>query len=158
MTLIRSHRLAGPIAVFLTIAIVVTIVPWPVAPVQAAEGTTTVLLFPAVDESGSEISDLAEMTTNKLQIAMAGVEGIEVTEFHPSSPLVRRAKSEGRLLATHMQAGLSDLPAAIEVGHILGIDGIVLATVKSVDVHNSVRYLTATLKGVNADRKPILHD
>ncbi len=147
MTLIRSHRLAGPIAVFLTIATIVTIVPWPVAPVQAAERTTTVLLFPAVDESGSEIPDLAEMTTNKLQIAMAGVEGIEVTEFHPSSPLVRRAESEGRLLATHMQAGVSNLPAAIEVGHILGMDGIVLATVKSVDVHNSARYLTVTLKG-----------
>ena len=147
MTLIRSHRLAGPIAVFLTIAIVIAVVPWPVAPVQAAEGTTTVLLFPAVDESGSEIPDLAEMTSNKLQISMARVEGLEVTEFHRSSPLVRRAESEGRLLATHLQAGLSDLPAAIEVGHILGMDGIVLATIKSVEVHNSVRYLTVTLKG-----------
>ncbi len=147
MTFIRSHRLAGPIAVFLTIVIVVTVVPWPVTPVRAAERSTTVLLFPAVDESGSEIPDLAEMTTNKLQIAMASVEGIEVAEFHPSSPLVRRAKSEGRLLPTHMQAGVSNLPAAIEVGYILGVDSIVLATVKSVDVHNSVRYLTVTLKG-----------
>ncbi len=154
MTLIRSHRLAGPIAVFLTIATVVTIVPWPMAPVRAADGAAMLLLFPAGDESGSEIADLAEMTTNKLQIAMAGVEGIEVTEFHPSSPLVRRAKSEGRLLPTHMQAGVSDLPAAIEVGHILGMDGIVLATVKSVDVHNSVRYLTVTLKGECFDVKP----
>jgi len=117
------------------------------APVQAAEGTTTVLLFPAVDESGSEIPDLAAMTSNKLQISIARVEGLEVAEFHRSSPLVRRAEQEGRLLATHMQAGLSDLPAAIEVGHILDMDGIVLATVKSVDVHNSARYLTVTLKG-----------
>ena len=154
MTLIRSHRLAGPIAVFLTIAIVVTVVPWPVAPVQAAERTTTVLLFPAVDESGSEIPDLAKMTSNKLQITMARVEGLEVTEFHRSSPLVRRAESEGRLLATHLQAGLNDLPAAIEVGHILGMDSIMLATVKSVDVHNSVRYLTVTLKGQYFEVEP----
>ncbi len=147
MTLIRSHRLAGPIAVLLIIATIVAVVPWPVAPVQAAEGITTVLLFPAVDESGSEIANLAKTVTNRLLIALANVEGLEVTEFDRSSPLVRRAQSEGRLLTTHLQAGVSDLPAAIEVGHILGMDGILLATVKSVDVHNSVRYLTVTLKG-----------
>ncbi len=66
MTFIRSHRLTGPIAVFLTVATVVTLVPWPVAPVRAAEGATMLLLFPAGDESGSEIADLAEMTTNKI--------------------------------------------------------------------------------------------
>ncbi len=88
MTFIRSHRLAGPIAVLLIIATVVTVVPWPVTPVRAAEGITTVLLFPAVDESGSEIANLAEATTNKLQIALAHVEGLEVTEFDRSSPLV----------------------------------------------------------------------
>ena len=154
MTLIRSHRLAGPIAVFLAIVIVIAVVPWPMTPVQAAGAATTVLLFPAVDESGSEIPDLAEMTTNKLQIATARVEGLEVTEFHRSSPLVRRAESEGRLLPTHLQAGVSNLPAAIEVGHILGMDSIALATVKSVDVNNSVRYLTVTLKGECFDVKP----
>jgi len=154
MTFIRSHRLAGPIAVLLIIATVVTVVPWPVTPVRAAEGITTVLLFPAVDESGSEIANLAEATTNKLQIALAHVEGLEVTEFDRSSPLVRRAESEGRLLATHLQAGLNNLPAAIEVGHTLDMDGIVLATVKSVDIHNSVRYLTVTLKGEYFKVKP----
>jgi len=147
MTLIRSHRLAGPIAVFLAIVTVIALVPWPITPVQAAGAATTVLLFPAVDESGSGISDLAEMITNKLQITMANVEGLEVAEFQRSSPIVRRAESEGRLLATHLQVGVSNLPAAIEVGHILDMDGIVVASVKSVDVHNSSRYLTVTLKG-----------
>ncbi len=147
MTLIRSHRLARLIAVFLAIVVVIAVAPGPMIPVQAAGAATTVLLFPAVDESGSEIAGLAEMVTNRLQIALGGIEGLEVAEFHRSSPLVRRAKSEGQLLATHMQAGPGNLPAAIEAAHILGMDGIVVATIKSVAVHNSPRYLTVTLSG-----------
>jgi len=147
MTLIRSHRLARPIAVFLAIVTVGAVMPWPVVPVQGAEGTTMAVLFPVADESGSGISDLAEMVANRLQIAMARVEGLELTEFHSSSPLVRRARSEGKLLATHMQAGVNNIPAAVEVGRILNMDSILLATVKSVATHTASSYLTITLKG-----------
>jgi len=147
MTLIRSHRLTGPIAVFLAIAVVVTIVPGTAMPAQAAGSTTTVLLFPVVDKSGSELSGLAEMTTNKLQAAVGSVEGLEVTEFCASSPLVRRAVSEGRLLSIYMQAGVGDVPGAIEAGYRLGLDDILLATVMSVAAHTSSRYLTVALKG-----------
>jgi len=156
MTLIRSHRLTGPIAVFLAVAVVITIVPGAAAPVQAAGGATAVLLFPVADESGSELFDLAEMTTNKLQAAVGGVEGLDVAQFYPSSPLVRRAVSEGRLLSVQMEVGVGDIPGAVGVGHELGMDAILLATVKSVgvDIHSSARYLTVTLKGEVFQVKP----
>ncbi len=154
MILIRSHWLTGPIAVFLAVAVVITIVPGAARPVQAADGATTVLLFPVTDESGNELLDLVELTTNKLQAAVGGIEGLDVTRFYPSSPLVRRAVSEGRLLAAEMEVGVGDVPGVIEVGHKLGRDAILLATVKSVDIHSSVRYLTVTLKGEVFQVKP----
>jgi hypothetical protein len=147
MILIRSHRFTGPIALFLAVALVIAIAPGMATTVQAADGGTAVLLLPAADESGSEFSDLGEMTTNKLQAAVGSVEGMDVTEFHATSPLVRRAISEGRLLSGQVEVEVGDVAGAIEIGHKLGMDGILLATIKSVDVHSSVRYLTVTLKG-----------
>ena len=147
MILIRSHRFTGPVALFLAVALVIAIAPGMATTVQAADGGTAVLLLPAADESGSEFSDLGEMTTNKLQAAVGSIEGIDVTEFHPTSPLVRRAISEGRLLSGQVEVEVGDVAGAIEIGHKLGMDAILLTTITSVDVHSSVRYLTVTLKG-----------
>ena len=87
------------------------------------------------------------MTVNKLYVAVGRVEGLDVTEFQPSSPLVRRAHSEGQLLAAHIQAGIGEVSSAIEVGYQLGMDGILLATVSSVEFSSRSRQATVTLKG-----------
>ena len=81
MLLIRSHRLSGRIAVFLAVAMLVTIVPGSGRPAAAAVAPpTTVLLFPAVAVSTGEVVDLPELTTNRLQAALDEVEELAVTE------------------------------------------------------------------------------
>lgn len=147
MTLIRSHRFTGAVSVLLIVAMIATIVPWNARPAAAEGVPTTVLLFAVADDSGSNVTDLAEMATNRIQVAMGKVEGLEVTEFHRWSPLVRRVLSEGRLLPIHMEAGVGDLLGAITVGHTLGVDAIILATVKSVAAQMPPRRISLTLAG-----------
>ena len=147
MSLIRSHKFTGAISVFLVVAMVGAIVPWNARPAVAGGVPTTALLFAVADNSGSNVTGLAEMATNRIQVAMGKIEGLEVTEFHRSSPLVRRAVSEGRLLPIHMEAGVGDVPGAIIVGHTLGVEAIILATVKSVDAQMPPRRISLTLAG-----------
>ena len=148
MMLIRSHKLSGAIAGFLSVAMVVAILPWSAIPVSAAVDTPTkVLLFPAADNSGGDVADLAEMTTNRIYAALEGVVDIEVIEFERGSPLVRRALSEGRLLPVHMELGGSDVAGAIGVGYNLDADAILLATVNSVDVQMPPRRISIALSG-----------
>ncbi len=147
MMLIRSHKLSGAIAGFLSVAMVVAILPWSAIPVSAAVDTPTkVLLFPAADNSG-DVADLAEMTTNRIYAALEGVVGMEVVEFERWSPSVRRALSEGRLLDVHMEVGVGDVAGAIGVGHSLSADAILLATVNSVDVQMPPRRISIVLAG-----------
>ncbi len=148
MLLIRSHRLSGRIAVFLAVAMLVTIVPGSARSASAAVAApTTVLLFPAADMSTGEVVDLPELTTNRLQAALDDVEELAVTEFSPSSPVVRRAIKESRLLPIHMDAGVGDVVGAIEVGYKLGMDTVLLVTVRSVDVQMPPRRISLTLVG-----------
>ncbi len=148
MMLIRSHKLSGAIAGFLSVAMVVTILPWSAIPVSAAVDTPTkVLLFPAADNSGGDVADLAEMTTNRIYAALEGVVGMEVVEFERWSPLVRRALSEGRLLPVHMEVGVGDVAGTIGVGHSLGVDAVLLATVNSVNLQMPPRRISITLAG-----------
>ncbi len=148
MLVIRSHRLSGTIAVFLAVAMLVTTVPWSARPASAAVGApTTVLLFPAADMSTGEVIDLPELTTNRLQAVLDEVEELAVTEFSPYSPVVRRAIKESRLLPIHMDAGTGDVVGAMAVGHKLGMDTVLLATVKSVDVQMPPRRISLTLAG-----------
>ena len=155
MFLIRSHRLSARVAVFLAVAMLVAIVPWSARPAAAGvTPPTTVLLFPAADISGGEVvdvPDLPELTTNRLQAALDEVEELAVTEFSPFSPVVRRAVKESRLLPIHMDAGVGDVVGAIEVGHTLGMDTVLLATVKSVDVQMPPRRISVTLEGQHYD-------
>ena len=133
---------------------VLTLSPLSAVLAQGREEVRTVLLFGVSDESSSGMPRLDKITTDALQMAIDSVRGLECTEFSRTSPLVRRASAEGRVLPTQMETGPTNVADAIAVGQVLGVDTVVLASIQSYRSAQMPRSVEMILSGRAYDVAP----
>lgn len=148
MTCVRSSKLMKATSVFLIVAVVLPLTP--VGTVVAGAQTDEVqqvMIFPVVDATGAGITNLSRLATNKLQAALNELPDAVCTEFGPTSPLVRRAVSEGLLLPVYVEADPRDPVMAIGIAHILGMDAVVLASLEALNIREEPRQAEVTLLG-----------
>lgn len=134
MTAIRSSRVVGPISICLAaMMMLVLIPPTSVMPSAEAAQQSRLVLFPVLDESGSDYEDVARRATDYFQMALNEVEEFQVMEFSRTSPSVLRAVEEGRIRAVDLEIEVSDPVIAIELGFALDADEVCLITIQSVE-------------------------
>ncbi len=148
MTYLRSTRLMRNTSMFLIVALVLTLVPmtWKSASAQV-DWVKQVLLFPAADYTGAGMADLSRLATDKLEIAVNELPDVECTEFHSTSPIVRRAVAEGRLLPVYTAAGPVDAALALRIGYALGMDAVIVAGVDRLQIQQQPRQVEVTIRG-----------
>lgn len=148
MTYIRSSRLMKTISAFVIVALILPLVPWGRRPCQAqVDQAQRVLLFAVVDNTDAGIADLSRLATNKLQVALNDLAEVACTEFDSTSPIVQRAISEGRLLPVYARAAPTDPAVAITIGHILGMDAVIIANLQDLQIQQEPRQVQVTLRG-----------
>lgn len=154
MSSIRTNRFARATCLGLLIAMVIPLTPWAALAAGAEDPLRTVLLFPVSDESSSAMPELRQIATDSLQMAIDTAPDTECTEFSRTSPLVRRAAAEGRILPTQIEAGVSNARDAINVGHQLGVDTVVVASIQSYRSTQSPRSVEVIIAGQAYDVVP----
>ena len=154
MSSIRNSRRACGLTSLLVLTFVAPLLPMVVPSAHAEDRVRKALLFPVTDESSSGLPELRKTTTDALQMAIDALNGMECTEFARSSPMVRRAASEGRVLPTQIETGPSDPRAAIAIGRALGVDTVVIASIQSYRSTQDPRSVEVILSGQAYDVKP----
>lgn len=114
---------------------------------QAEERGRTILLFGVTDETSSDLPELKKLATDAVQMAVDAVEGLECTEFSRTSPLVRRAVLEGRVLPTQVESGPTSPKDAVGIGHALGVDTVLLTSIQSYRSTTEPRSVEVILSG-----------
>jgi hypothetical protein len=154
MNVIRQHKWTQCVSALLVLLFVVTLSPIAAWSADGSAAPTKVLLFPVADNSGSALVGLARLAGGALQIAVAAVPGMDATEFGSGSGLVRRALSDGRILQAQAENGVSDLPEALKVARVLGMDKVLWTQLATVRVANGQpRTAEAVLTGACYDVK-----
>ncbi len=131
MTLIRTRWYGRAISYALLAAMLLGVAPCTLSSAHAGAKNRTVLLFAVADESSSGLPELQKIATDALQMSIDDLKGLECTDFSPTSPLVRRALAEGRVLATQLQTGPTSVPDAVELGYALNVETVVIASIQS---------------------------
>lgn len=151
MTAIRSSKLARPVSILLTAAMISLSLPVGfVTPAEAQADAGMLLLFPVLDRSDAGYAGAAERMTAALQMAIAEATGLRCAEFSASSPMVRRAVKEGQIRSVDVEAEVSDPVKAIQIGYALGVDEVCLAMM-TVTVQEEPRRIEVVLGGQTYD-------
>jgi len=90
-----------------------------------------VLLFPVQGAVEGAPEDMGRWATNALQASIDELPNMVCFDFSPTSPLVRRAAREGNVRTVDVEQGVTDPATAVEIGHAMGADLVVLATLQS---------------------------
>ncbi len=154
MSSFRRIRRARGLTYLLLVAMLAPLLPAMLPPARAAEQTRAILLFPVTDESASGVSELRKVATDALQMAIGALKSMECTEFSRSSPMVRRAVAEGRVLQTQVESTVTDPREAIRIGHALNLETVVMASVQSYRSTEEPRSVELILAGQAYDVKP----
>lgn len=161
MTIVGIARRGNRIALMLAATIVATIGPLPLSCCWAADvqksvllgRELTVLLFPvnvAVEEAPKGLSRWA---TNALQAAIDELPSMVCIDFCRNNPLARRAVREGRIRAVDVEQPVTDPRTAIEIGHALEMDLVVVASVQSYRLNSEPVQVEVVLSGQAYDVK-----
>lgn len=154
MTSIRKSRVGRALSYSLLAAMVLGLVPCGLAIADGPGRMRTVLLFGVADQSASGMVELPKIATDALQMAVDQVATLECTEFSSTSPVVRRAVSDGRVLPTQIELGPADARDAIAIGRSLGVDTVVMASIQSYRSTPAPRSVEVIIAGQAYDVKP----
>lgn len=148
MTALRSSRLVGYVSILLAGMMIMTLAPAGILSQAEAQGQDRLLLlFPVTDASETLHQGVGARMTDYLQMALNEVEGVRVTEFSRTSPMVMRAVEEGRIRAVDVEADVTDAVTAIQMGYALDADEVCLATVVSIDTTEDPMEVEVLLNG-----------
>jgi len=153
MSSIRKCRRGRMLCYVLVGAMLLPLLPCVAPAAQAQERGRTILLFPVTDETSSDLPELRKLATDAVQMAVDAVEGLECSEFSRTSPLVRRAVLEGRVLPTQVEAGPTGPRDAVSIGYQLGVDTVLLTSVQSYLSTTEPRSVEVILSGQAYDVK-----
>lgn len=153
MSSIRTSRRGRMLCYVLVAAMLLPLLPCASCFAQAQERGRTILLFRVVDETSSDLPELRKLATDAIQMAVDAVDGLECSEFSRTSPLVRRAILEGRVLPTQVEAGPSSPRDAVSIGEALGVDTVLLTSIQSYRSTTEPRSVEVILSGQAYDVK-----
>jgi hypothetical protein len=102
-------------------------------PIVSGRGPT-ILLFPVNVEATGAPDDLTRWATAALQAGVDTLPNVICLDFGRTSPLVRRALREGRIRTVDIEQQVTDPKVAIQIGHAMEVDMVLLATVSSYKV------------------------
>jgi hypothetical protein len=154
MSSLRNSRFARILGVFLVAAVLLPLSPWAAPKAHADEQLRRVLLFTVADESSSGMPGLAELASDAVQMAVDSAQAMECTEFSRTSPLVRRAADEGRILPTQVETGPLSPSDAVMIGREIGVDTVLMASVQSYRTTANPRSVEVIVAGQAYDVKP----
>lgn len=147
MYAIRQRSTARTISLLLTLCLVSSVMPLGAVRADAAS-VSSVLVFPVLDESESTYEDLESRATSALEIATNGRAEFAASKFSRHSPLVVRAVSEGRLRQVDVEAAdAASRDLALFIGHALGVDYVLIASVQSFEMESEPRQANVILAG-----------
>lgn len=112
-----------------------------------------VLLFPVQVAADGAPPDAARWATNALQAAIDDLPNMICLDFSRTSPLVRRAVREGKVRSVDVERGVTEAGIAVEIGHAMGADMVVLATLQSYRVSAEPAQIEVVLAGQSYDVK-----
>lgn len=148
MTAIRRSRLWRTLAWLVVAAFTTTLLPMVAAPAQAqTTAPRTVLVLPVVDQSGYGEARLSKWVSDELVLAITGKPGLAGTEFSNTSPLVRRAQAEGRLLPAQVENPPQTPAAAVAIGYALQTDAVLQVTIESLVMTEYPKQAKVSLSG-----------
>lgn len=154
MSSFRCSSFVHALGVLLVFALCTMLVLSNAHSVSANDQVRRVLLFNVVDESSSGMSGLGKMASDAMQIAIDEPVKMECTEFSRTSPMVRRASEEGRILPTQIESGPLSPQDAILIGQQIGVDTVVIASVQSYKTLPSPRSVEVIIAGQAYDITP----
>lgn len=154
MTSIRTSWWGRHVSFALLAAMVLSLAPMCAVTAGAEGQNRTVLLFAISDDSASGLPELRKIATDSLQMAIDQLPQLECTEFSRTSPLVRRAAAEGRVLPTQLEVGPSNAREAISIGYGLNVDTVVLASIQSYRSTQQPRSVEVIISGQAYDVRP----
>jgi hypothetical protein len=144
---IRRRSSVRTISLALTLCMVSSLIPIGLAGAQPT-AVKSVLVFPVLDESESGYQDLDTRATSALEIAINGCQAFAASKFTRHSPLVMRAVSEGRLRQVDVEAAeVASKDLALFLGHELGFDYILIASLQSFEMTTEPRQANVILSG-----------
>lgn len=165
MTLSRISKRCRVVAAALVGLMVLTIAPVPVtavaAPAQApplAGNELNVLLFPVQVAVEGAPEDMGRWATNALQTALDELPTMVCFDFSRTSPLVRRAAREGSVRTVDVEQGVTDPAVAVEIGHAMGADIVVMGTLQSYRLSADPAQAEVVLGGQGYDVKSNFDD
>ncbi len=114
---------------------------------------TIILLFPVQVGVEGVPEDIVRWATNALQAALDDLPNVVCLDFSRTSPLVRRAVREGRVRSVDVEQGVSEPALAVEIGHAMEADLVVLATLQSYKLTQQPAQVEVVLGGQAYDVK-----
>ena len=148
MTVILRSRLWRTLSWLLVAAFVTMLVPVTAGPARAQEeGPRTILVLPVADQSGRGDRRLSKWVSDDLVLAITGMKGLAGVDFSGTSPLVRRAISEGRVLPAQVETPPQTPSAAVAVAHALGMDAVLQVTIESLVITEYPKQAKISLGG-----------
>jgi hypothetical protein len=148
MTVIRRSRLWRTLCWLLVAAFVGTLMPVVVEPARAqTPAARTILVLPVVDQSGYGEARLGRWVSDEVVLAVTGKPGLAGSEFVSTSPVVRRALAEGRLLPAQIETPPETPAAAVAIGHALQVDAVLQVTIESLVMTEYPKQAKVSLSG-----------
>ncbi|HEY3397677.1 MAG TPA: fibronectin type III domain-containing protein [Armatimonadota bacterium] len=148
MTVLRTSKLSRTLSALLAIALVATLVPVAVIPASAQVAPPrTILVLPANDQSGRGEMDLGRRVADQLVLAISAKPGLAAMEFVPTSPQVRRAVADGRLLPAQADTPPATPAAAVQVARALKMDAVLSLTLESVVITEFPKQAKVSVSG-----------
>ncbi|MBC7287174.1 MAG: fibronectin type III domain-containing protein [Armatimonadetes bacterium] len=160
MALVEISRRSKRMALVVAVAMVVTVGPLPGVASWAADQQPApfgrelkLLLFPVIVEAGEAPSDMQRWASNALQAAIDDLPNFACIDFSRTSPLARRAVREGRVRAVDLEEPVTDARTAVEIGHAMDADLVLLAAVQAYKVSTEPVQVEVVLAGQAYDVK-----
>jgi hypothetical protein len=144
---IRRRSSVRTISLALALCMVSSLIPISLVSAEPAP-VNSVLVFPVLDESESGYEDLDTRATSAIEIAINGRPEFAASKFTRHSPLVMRAVSEGRLRQVDVEAAeIASKDLALFLGHELGFDYVLIASVQSFELDSEPSQANVILAG-----------
>ena len=131
MNAIRSHHISRRICLALVFVMLASVMPVGLIGAFAGPQAKTVLIFPLQKAAENAPADAGQRATGALTMAVGDSPGLDAIQFSTTSPMVRRAVSEGRIRQVDVEEGDRDLATALVIGAALQIDYVVVSAVQS---------------------------
>lgn len=147
MNSIRTHRHMRRLSLAIAVVMVMSLVPVTLGPAFGDGASKSVLVFTLDNAAEGAPADIGRSAATALSLAISDLPGFEAVQFSTTSATVRRAVSEGRLRQIDIEDESRDLGSSLTIGKALGVDYILVGSVRSLERRDDPTSIDVMLSG-----------